>query len=139
MAKKTPMQRALQDSGVFPVAPVRLWRTIGWLNAVSSVLLGRDFENNFKGQQSPSQVDMQNGSARKDIVDLFIDPNKTIGAKLAEAGKAWTQMAIGSLSTQGFRRSLGPAIIGEVAFNVAKGMKANSFVPKGMRKVVRVY
>jgi len=138
MAKKTPMQRALQESGIMPFAPVRLARTGGWVNAASSILLGKDFENNFDGAKAGYSNSIADQGTRFDVLWRWQQPG-TFGDKLAITGKIWLHHAIGSFSNLGFKRSIAPALGGEIAFQVAKGMKANKIVPAGLRKVLRVY
>jgi len=136
--KMSRQQRLLSGLGIFPFAPLKLARGASALNAVSSVVLGKDLENGFTGQASINRAELITGKVRGDIPGIWRNAGLTGAQKLKATVLAMTWHAQSTITTvAGARRAILPVVVTEISFQVAKGFKANSFIPPEVRRFVR--
>jgi len=153
-ARKSNGSKMAAGLGIWPLAPAKLGRNIGWANSFSSALLGKDFSNGFSGNPSFSdtiKAATEGGNDRVDWVKRTFGTNPngglgywaegtTLGTKLSFISTAVQANVKGSFTSQnGLKRTFMPAIIGEGVYQGAKALKANQVVPPALRKYIKVY
>jgi len=140
MGKHGAGRNIMRNFGIFPVAPARFMRAAGYMNAVSSIFLGKDIENGFTGSgvnANPASVAI--GEQRIDVPGIWLDTSTTWGFKTRATYLTWVEHLKSTVSPDGFKRTVVPAAVGEAVYQGARALKANQLVPAGMRKIVRIY
>jgi len=124
--------------GFFPFAPVRLMRNFGYLNAATSIFAGRDMRTKFQGSGTRYTMEQRRAGNRGDVLAVWQNPGIPLGEKIGDTFSMWIDHSISAVTSSiGFQRTLAPAIVGEIAFQGAKAMKANKLIPPAARKFIR--
>lgn len=109
----------------------------GALNAMSSILTGRDLMNGGVGETGVRVDDAKMG-ARGDVIKLLSRSDMTMSAKLAGATRYWMAHAQSAVTTtKGAARTFGPLAVGVGVKTAVKIAKPNKYIPAKVRRYVR--
>lgn len=111
------------------------------INAMSSIILGKDLKNGFKGQSGATDAAIalaETGEARIDTLSAIAKRDDyNTGSAVQTAVKAITANVKGTATMPGVVRTAGPVAVAVAAKTAVKMSRVNRFIPVSVRRVVR--